>query len=536
MLLAWETFRPARAAGPRWRRFGFHLSLTVLNSALYELFYGASVARTLGPAAGTWSIVAAVLYLDFCLYWLHRVNHAWPWLWRFHQVHHSDTQVDLSTAFREHPGQTLLSSLLMLLPLWWLRPSPLAYSAYTVAIATALYFQHANVALPAWVEKNLARLFVTPQGHVPHHFVSAGKSQNFGVIFNVWDKLFGTWTAASVPAPKFGVTGDTEAPLSVGTVLLRPFTSTLVPALTAMALVLGGCKWLPDDPKGVPDKISPETQAEIDYGRDLIVHTARYFGPQGTVAKTMNSRMNCQNCHLDAGTKPFGISFQTVHNRYPDYRAREGRVMSLESRINNCFERPMNGQPLPPQSREMVAILTYFRHLARGAPTGFRRKGDRLNDAVLLPKRLADVANGAKIYAAQCVRCHKPDGQGELNRAESEYIYPPLWGPESYNEASSMARIIKLAAFVKANMPLGATYDKPTLTDEEAFDVAAFINDDTQHPRPKTRWADYPDPKQRPIDERKGPYLDPFPEEQHRVGPFGPIIRYLIDNQLPAFY
>ena len=85
-------------------------------------------------------------------------------------------------------------------------------------------------------------------------------------------------------------------------------------------------------------------------------------------------------------------------------------------------------------------------------------------------------------------------------------------------------------------MLLCATVDAPLLSDEEAFDVAAFVNDDAIHPRPKTKWADYPDPKQRPIDERRGPYLDPFPESQHRLGPYGPIIRYLIENKLPAFY
>ena len=101
VLVAWESAAPARKAGSRWRRFGFHLSLTILNSALYEWFIGGKVAKTLGPStsASAAHAAATLLALDFFLYWLHRANH-WRWLWRFHQVHHSDTQLDVSTAFR----------------------------------------------------------------------------------------------------------------------------------------------------------------------------------------------------------------------------------------------------------------------------------------------------------------------------------------------------------------------------------------------------------------------------------------------------
>ena len=134
LLLAWETAAPARHAGPRWRRFGFHLSLTVLNSVLYEAFLGGETARVLGPAGSIVRALFTIVALDLALYWLHRANHS-RWLWRFHQVHHSDTQLDLSTAFREHPGQTLISSALMLLPLYWLRPSPMEYAIYSAALA-----------------------------------------------------------------------------------------------------------------------------------------------------------------------------------------------------------------------------------------------------------------------------------------------------------------------------------------------------------------------------------------------------------------
>ena len=102
-----------------------------------------------------------------------------------------------------------------------------------------------------------------------------------------------------------------------------------------------------------------------------------------------------------------------------------------------------------------------------------------------------------------------------------EFMYPPLWGASSFNDAAGLFRITNMAKYVKYNMPLGATHASPQLSDAEAWDVAAFIN---SQPRPhKKTPKDWPDISKKPIDHPFGPYADKFNAQQHKFGPFGPI-------------
>ena len=101
------------------------------------------------------------------------------------------------------------------------------------------------------------------------------------------------------------------------------------------------------------------------------------------------------------------------------------------------------------------------------------------------------------------------------------YQYPPLWGTHSYNNGAGLYRLSRLAGYVKSNMPFGASYDAPQLTDEEAWDVAAYIN---SQPRPvKDLSKDWPKLSGKPFDHPFGPYADTFSEAQHKYGPWGPI-------------
>ena len=154
---------------------------------------------------------------------------------------------------------------------------------------------------------------------------------------------------------------------------------------------------LPDTLKIPKDK----TGAEILYGRDLILHTAHYLGPDGVVMKLCGNKMNCRNCHLDAGTRPFSSSFLETYLKYPQYRAREGMVLTIEDRINNCFERPMNGKILPYDSREMRAIVSYFRWLCEGKAVSYKDDSLHLGEIKLLD-RAASVENGKNIYNKKC--------------------------------------------------------------------------------------------------------------------------------------
>ena len=277
----------------------------------------------------------------------------------------------------------------------------------------------------------------------------------------------------------------------------------------------------------------------VRYGRELVVNTAYYIGPKGTVGKYLGNKMNCANCHVDAGTRPFAFNYFSAHARYPQYRGRENQVLTLAQRVNNCIERPHSGTPMPLDSKEMVAIVSYIKWLGEDVPVGKHVKGDESLE-VKYPDRAADPQKGAIVYAENCSSCHGKDGEGQWNVDSSTYTYPPLWGKYAFQKGSSPSRVIKLARFIKANMPdKKATWQKPFLTDEQAIDVAAFINDDRIHPRPQKKdktIPDYPNPATKAIDYDKGPYIDTFSEMQHKFGPFQPILDYRKAHNLPIHW
>jgi thiosulfate dehydrogenase len=264
----------------------------------------------------------------------------------------------------------------------------------------------------------------------------------------------------------------------------------------------------------------------VKYGRELMLNTAYYIGPEGMNGHYTGNKMNCTNCHQQAGTKPFALNLVRSHEMYPQYRAREGRVLSLAERVNNCVMRPHNGKPLPFDGKEMVALLSYLRWINSEVPDSINFKGDGFVH-IDLSSRAASPEKGQKIYQARCQRCHGAQGEGVMAMNEVTYTYPPLWGANAYQPGSSMHRILVHARWIKANMPYdSAKWDKPVLTDEEALDVAAFINDDRIHERPNPKTLDYPFPKDKAIDYGKGPYADTFSEAQHKFGPYQPIVDY----------
>jgi thiosulfate dehydrogenase len=258
---------------------------------------------------------------------------------------------------------------------------------------------------------------------------------------------------------------------------------------------------------------------QIRYGRELIAHTAKYLGPNGTVRHISNG-MNCQNCHLEAGTKVLGNNYSAVFSTYPKYRERSGSVESVVKRITDCFERSLSGKGPDSNSREMKAIVAYMKWLGTGVPSGKRPEGAGL---VKLPylDRAADPELGKLVYSTKCQVCHGPKGEGIRAPGNTQYTYPPLWGPHSYNDGAGLYRLASFAGYVKNNMPYGATYERPQLTDAESWDVAAFVN---SMPRPhKDQSSDWPDISTKPIDFPFGPYADAFREKQHKYGPYQPI-------------
>ncbi|MDW8272970.1 MAG: c-type cytochrome [Chitinophagales bacterium] len=260
-------------------------------------------------------------------------------------------------------------------------------------------------------------------------------------------------------------------------------------------------------------------KSKVLYGRELIAHTAKYLGPKGSVMNISNG-MNCQNCHLEAGTKPWGNNYGSVASLYPKFRARSGTIENIYKRVNDCFERSLNGKPLDTLSKEMQAIKAYIEYIGSNVEKNKKANGSGLKDLAYLD-RAADPERGKVVYEQKCQSCHQADGQGLLAADGKEYIYPPLWGKNSYNDAAGLFRISNFAKFVKYNMPQGVNFTEPLLSDEEAWDVAAFVN---SQPRPhKPVPKDWPDISKKPIDHPFGPYSDSFSEKQHKYGPFKPI-------------
>jgi thiosulfate dehydrogenase len=264
-----------------------------------------------------------------------------------------------------------------------------------------------------------------------------------------------------------------------------------------------------------------KNREQILYGHDLIANTSKYLGPKGNIAQVTNG-MNCQNCHLTAGSKPFGNNYGAVASTYPKFRERSGTVESIEKRVNDCIERSLNGSELDSNSKEMRAIVAYIKWLGKDVVKGEKPNGSGISDLKFLD-RAASPAKGKAVYTQKCQSCHTSTGEGIKDINSGGYIYPPLWGEKSYNTGAGLYRISRFAGYVKDNMPFAATTDHfhPQLTDEEAWDVAAFVN---SQPRPKKDLSkDWPNIVKKPFDHPFGPYKDNFSELQHKYGPFQQI-------------
>ncbi len=275
------------------------------------------------------------------------------------------------------------------------------------------------------------------------------------------------------------------------------------------------------------ERISHFPQGEqgelIQYGFNLITATQKYLGPEIKDKSKIitGNNMACKNCHLGSGTKAFAAPYIGLTKVFPTYIGRENKIESLEERINGCFERSMNGKALDNSSREMKAIVAYITYLSNGVGEKGRINGQGFMK-LKVPARAADPDKGKIVFTTTCVTCHGANGEGKRNGVPGDgegYIYPPLWGHDSYNDGAGMSRLLTAAKFIKANMPFGVTHDKPLLTDEQAYDVAAYINS-FKRPVKAHKEKDYPDLSKKPQDCPYPPYNDTLSLAQHKLGPF----------------
>jgi len=281
--------------------------------------------------------------------------------------------------------------------------------------------------------------------------------------------------------------------------------------------------WSVPDVDALPEDAWGKT---VRYGRDLITKTYALIGPEvaDPAKRFAGNNLACGSCHLEAGTKRFGLPFQGVYADFPNYRARSGSVGTIEDRIEGCMTRSMNGKPLPPLGAEMTAMVAYMKFLSDGRLVGAATPG-RGPGAMPELDRAADPAHGREVFAQNCAACHGADGQGQRAGAVGEaqgYTFPPLWGPDSFNDGAGMDRLSAAANFIHSNMPNGITWGAPALSAEDGWDVAAFVQAQPRPHKDKLE-QDYPVRLERPVDSGFGPYADGFSQDQHRLGPFAPI-------------
>jgi thiosulfate dehydrogenase len=234
-------------------------------------------------------------------------------------------------------------------------------------------------------------------------------------------------------------------------------------ATVAQAAARGGWnpdRWQPPIVDSTPD--DPYEQS-VYRGLALITHT------RDSLAAYVGGNLNCTSCHLDEGRRSTAAPLLGVFARYPRFMDRSGAVVPIEDRVNYCFTRSLAGSKLPPDSREMQDIVAYLAFISKGVPTGEHLRAEGMPK---MPALTGDSARGQRVFTDNCERCHGRDGAG------LPPLFPALWGPKSFSVGASMARPERAASFIRHNMP----YDRAgTLTDAQAFDVAAYI---TSMPRP----------------------------------------------------
>jgi thiosulfate dehydrogenase len=270
------------------------------------------------------------------------------------------------------------------------------------------------------------------------------------------------------------------------------------------------------------------------YGKQLLSKTSEFLGPAAADPnmRFAGSNLACASCHLDAGAEPGQLSLTGAMGKYPRFSARNGARETIEERIEGCMIRSMNGRRIPEDGPEMRAMVAWLQYLYDAdAATGASLKQPHEPPAFKTPNRAANIAAGEQVFRKRCATCHGKDGAGlqASKNIAGGYVFPPLWGPDSFNDGAGMHRLLTATRFVKAKMPLG----KADLSDDDAFDVTAYVN---TKPRPQMANLDrdYPDRSKKPVDTPYPPWADSFPLTQHQLGPFQPIDAYYAAKQKPA--
>lgn len=232
----WPRQRATTTLGPRWTN---NIALSCLNSGVSYLLLPSGGLETLqshaGAAAALWDpirgqwileIAAGFVVFDFTAYWLHRLAHTVPLFWRFHRVHHSDVDVDVTTSYRHHPLEVVYVNAWLIAPFVLLDIPWYVLVTYSVAASGVAALQHGNLRLPRRWEALVEHVLVTTDMHRLHHSVSLeDQTANYGALFSIWDKVLGTYNGGASARERltFGLSGGTgEAAQSFASIMLAP--------------------------------------------------------------------------------------------------------------------------------------------------------------------------------------------------------------------------------------------------------------------------------------------------------------------------
>ncbi|MFT0544729.1 c-type cytochrome [Allopusillimonas ginsengisoli] len=229
----------------------------------------------------------------------------------------------------------------------------------------------------------------------------------------------------------------------------------------------GNKSFTPPPATSIPDD---EFGQMVKKGQDIFLRTGQY------AKDYVGNSLNCVSCHLDAGRRPDASPLWGAYVLYPAYRSKNGHVNTLAERLQGCFQYSMNGMAPPADSETIVALESYMFWMAQQAPTGVKLEGQGY-PRLAKPAQEPEYVRGQDVFEQNCALCHGANGEGQS--AEGKMVFPALWGDESFNWGAGMHSVSTAAAFIKANMPLGKG---GTLTDQEAWDVAFYMN---SHERPQ---------------------------------------------------
>lgn len=288
-------------------------------------------------------------------------------------------------------------------------------------------------------------------------------------------RLLHVWLFLVLVSAGLALAACSKAPSSRGEVHSAPHVAASSAALVPVAATRSAAPaksekthlFTPPPESAIPNN---EFGAMVREGELIFRHTGKY------ASVYVGNGLTCEDCHLNGGRRPGSAPLWAAYVRYPRYRSKNHMVNSYADRLRGCFRFSMNGTPPPPGSTVIKAITAYSYWLATGAPTGANLPRAGYPDPGT-PSQKPSYDRGLVVFNSDCTLCHSGNGRGQ--KALGQYVFPPLWGPDSFNWGAGMAKVNTAAAFIKANMPfsLGGS-----LTIQQAWDVALFMD---SHERPQ---------------------------------------------------